>query len=330
MKQHLHFKSALMAITIVITAMTSATATAADPWPSTKPVKIITAFGAGSASDIVARMIAEHLSATFHQTFIVDNRPGASGIIAAEAVARSAPDGYTLFLTTNTAHSANPYLFKKLPYEPIKDYTPIARVCYFPFVLAVDAAKPIADVAQLLAYAKDPANKASYAYGNSTGQVAGASFNALAGLKATPVPYKSTPQALTDLSGGQVTFMFVDLASGQASLKSNRIRAIAVSSARRSALVPDLPPVAEAASLPGFDLAAWVGVLAPAGLAPDTQKKLSDAIQQYLARKEVVDKLTGMGADVASGSAADLETLMKTQLEVWGRKVRDAGIEPES
>ena len=301
---------------------------AAQSWPA-KPVRIVTAFGAGSASDIVARMIAEDLQSAFGQPFIVENKPGASGILAAEAVAKSAPDGYTLFLTTNTAHSVNPYLFKKLPYDPIKDFTAVARVCYFPFVLAVNANLPVKSVADLVAYGRANPQKLSYGYGNSTGQVASAALNSLLKLEATAVPYKSSPQVLVDLIGGQVTFIFGDLASSQAHLKAGRIRALAVSTEKRSALAPDLPTVAAAANLPGFDLAAWVGVLAPAGLSPDIRTRLSVQIDRMLARPDIADKLTAMGAEVAPASAADFDAYMRQQLEIWGRKVRDAGIQPE-
>ena len=297
-------------------------------WPA-KPVRIVTAFGAGSASDIVARLLAEELQVAFHQPFIVENKPGASGMLAAENVARSAPDGYTLFLSTNTAHSANPHLFKKLPYDPIGDFTPIARVCFFPFVLAVSAASPVRSVEQLIALGRSPLAKASYGYGNSTGQIAGAAFASLTKLDAAAVPYKSSPQALTDLIGGQVNFMFVDLASSQAHVKSGRVRLLAVSSEQKSPQAPDLPTLAAAANLPGFDLSAWVGVLAPAGLPPDITARLSEQINRTLQRKDIADRLVALGADVAPTSGAEFDRYMRAQLLSWGRKVRDAGMTPE-
>lgn len=300
---------------------------AAQDWP-TKPVRMVTAFGPGSASDIVARMIAEDLQATFKQTFIVDNKPGASGILAADNVAKSAPDGYTLFLTTNTPNSVNPHLFKKLPYDPIRDFTPIARVCYFPFVLAVSGTSTVRTFSEFLAQARSGA-KHSYAFGNSTGQVAGAAFTTLAKLDATAVPYKSTPQALTDLIGKQVDFMFVDLASSRPHMNSGRVRALAVTTEQRSVMLPELPTVAEGAKLPGFDLAAWVGVIGPAGMPPAIVGRLSAQINTMLNRKDTADKLAAMGAEVAAAPAAELDAYMRRQFDVWGRKVKDAGIEPE-
>jgi tripartite-type tricarboxylate transporter receptor subunit TctC len=192
----------------------------------------------------------------------------------------------------------------------------------------VNADSPIKTVADLLAFTKANQN-ISYAYGNSTGQIAGAAFSALTRMNATAVPYKSTPQAMTDLVGGRVTFMFGDLASSRPHLQSGRLRAIAVTSEQPSALAPDLPTVARTANLQGFDLAAWVGVVAPAGLPADITNKVSTAITSMLARKDVVEKLTTLGAEVAPANAATLQTYMVQQLDVWGRKVKDSGIQPE-
>ena len=297
-------------------------------WPA-KPLRIVTAFGAGSASDIVARLLAEDLQAALHQPVLVENKPGASGMLAADLVAKAPADGYTLFLSTNTAHSVNPHLFKKLSYDPIADFTPIARICFFPFVLAVPAASPAQSVAQLVALGRAPGGKLSYAFGNSTGQIAGAAFSALTHLDVAAVPYKSTPQALTDLVGGQVSFLFVDLASSQAQVKAGRVRLLAVTAAQRSPQMPDLPTLAVAAALPGFDLSAWVGVLGPPGLPADITQRVSEQIQRWLARKDIADRLVAMGADVAPSGAAELDRYMREQLQVWGRKVRDAGIVPE-
>ena len=300
----------------------------AQTWPS-KPVKIVTAFAAGSASDIVARLYARELQSEYGQPFVVENKPGASGFIAAEYVARAPADGYTVLLSTNTIHSGNPHLFKKLPYDPLKDFTPIARICNFLFILAVAADQPVKSVADLISYAKTNPSKVSFAYGNSTGQIAGAAFNNLAGLNGIAVPYKSTPQALTALVGGEVTYIFIDLASSQALLKGGRLRALAVTTEARSKLAPELPTIASSAQLPGFDLAAWVGILGPAGLPSDITNKLSVSINRITARKEVSDKLTSMGADISPGTSAELGFYMNQQFVAWRDKVKAAGIQPE-
>lgn len=300
----------------------------AQTWPS-KPIRIVTAFAAGSASDIVARLYAQELQTEYGQPFVVENKPGASGFIAAEYVARAPADGYTVLLSTNTIHSGNPHLFKKLPYDPLKDFTPIARICNFLFILAVAADQPVKSVAELISYAKVNPSKVSFGYGNSTGQIAGAAFNNLAGLNGIAVPYKSTPQALTALVSGEVTYLFVDLASSQALLKGGRLRALAVTTEARSKLAPELPTIASSAQLPGFNLAAWVGILGPAGLPSDITNKLSASINRITARKEVSDKLTSMGADISPGTSAELGVYMNEQFVAWRDKVKAAGIQPE-
>ena len=310
-------------------ALVGASPAQAQAWPD-KPIRIVTAFAAGSASDIVARLLAQYLQAEFGQAFVVDNKPGANGIIAAEFVAKAAADGYTLLLTTNTVNSGNPHLFKKLPYDALKDFTPIARVCNFLFVLAVPGDSPFKSVADIKSYAAANHGKLSYGYGNSTGQIAGAAFSRLAGLHdALAVPYKSTPQALTALGGSEVNFLFVDLASSQALLKSGRIRALAITTASPSPLAPDLPPLATSANLPGFDLAAWVGVIGPAGMPADVTQRLSASINSLLKRKEVVERLAGLGADVFPGTASELQAYMVVQYNSWRDKIKAAGIQPE-
>ncbi|MGE8610697.1 MAG: Bug family tripartite tricarboxylate transporter substrate binding protein, partial [Achromobacter veterisilvae] len=267
-------------------ALTLAGPAKAADYPS-QPVKLITAFGAGSASDIVARLIGERLQAALGQVVIVENRPGASGQIAADMVARAQPDGYTIMLATNTTHSSNPYLYKNLRYDPIKDFTPLVQVCNFPFVLAVSAKLPINSVDDLLRYGKTNPQSLNYAYGNSTGQISAASFDKLTGLKATAIPYKSTPQAMTDIIGGRATFMFVDLASATAHIQAGTLKALAVSTEKRSSLAPSLPSISEALGQPGFDLAAWVGIFGPAKLPPPIAQRLGDELYKIVSSDEI-------------------------------------------
>jgi tripartite-type tricarboxylate transporter receptor subunit TctC len=300
----------------------------AQPYPN-KPIRLVIPFASGSATDIVARAIAEEMRVALGQPVVIESKPGASAQIGAEAVARSAPDGYTLFLTTNTSHSANPHMFRKLSYDPIKDFTPIGRVGYFPFLLTVDAKLPITTPAELVAYTKANAGRVSYGYGNSTGQVAGAALNNLMKLGAQSVAYKSTPQALTDLAGGQVAFLFVDLASSQQFLKSGRIRAIAVSTEKRSQMAPELPTLGETLGLQGFDLSAWVGMFGPAGLPADVTARLSATLQKIVDSREFREKMETIGGEASSAGSAEFGAYVARQLEVWGQKVRDAGMQPE-
>lgn len=219
---------------VVLATLTYTSVQAQHVYPS-QPVHMITAFAAGSASDIVARMIAEKLQGELGQPVIVENKPGASGQVASDFVARAQPDGYTIMLATNTTHSSNPYLFKQLRYDPIADFTPLVQVCNFPFVLVVGSKVPANNIEELLAYGKKHRDSVNYGYSNSTGQIAAAAFDQITGMRGAAIPYASTPQAMTDIIGGRTTFMFVDLASAAGHIKSGSLRALAVSTENWSA-----------------------------------------------------------------------------------------------
>ena len=300
----------------------------AQAWPS-RPVRIIVPVGAGTFGDILARLVSDELQAVFKQPFTVENKAGASGIIAAEFVAKSAPDGYTLLIMTNSAHSANPHLFKKLPYEPVKDFAAIARICYVPFLLVVAQDSPIQSLGDLVARAKTNPGKLAYGYGNTTGQVAAAALATLAGVNLVAVAYKTTPQAMTEVVGGRVDFMFTDAGSSAALLKSGRLRAIAVTSEKRSALLPEVPTVEEGAKLPGYSVAAWAGLGAPAGLPGDIATKISNVLLDLIGRRNFAEKLHAMGAEPAPAPAAEFNAYLGRQLETWGQKIKEASIEPQ-
>jgi len=295
----------------------------------TRAIRIVTAFGSGSASDIVARRVAEQLQHRLGQAVVVENRPGASGQLAANQVARAQPDGYTLMFATNTTHASNPWLFKNLRYDPVKDFTPLAQVARFPFVLAVSGKLPIRDVNTLLQYAAANPDQRNYAYGNSTGQIAAASFDRLTGMQATAIPYKSTPQAMTDVIGGRALFMFVDWTSSATQIQAGNLVALAVSSEKRSALLPDIPSVTEALALPDFDLVAYAGLFAPAGIPPDIAEKLSTALYAIVSAPDFQQQLRSMGAEPAPANAQAFGVFVGQQLRLWGEKVRQAGIQPE-
>jgi tripartite-type tricarboxylate transporter receptor subunit TctC len=277
----------------------------------------------------MARMIAEEMRLALGQPFIVDNRPGASAQIAASAVAKSASDGYTLFLTSNSSHSVNPHMFKKLPYDPIADFTPVGGIAYFPFILAVNANLPVKTPQEFVAYARANIGKLNYAYGTPTVQIPAEALNRLEKLEAVGIPYKSSPGAMTDVIGGQAQFLVVDLASARPHLLSGRLRALAVTTSKRTALAPELPTIEETLKLKDFDLAAWTGLFGPAGLPKDVQEKLSNALQEVLAKPAVRERILASGAEPTPSDIPTFTALVKRQLEVWGRKVADAGIQPE-
>lgn len=272
--------------------------------------------------------MAEELRQALGQPFVVDNRPGASAQIAASAVAKSPADGYTLILTSNTTHSVNPHLFKKLPYDPIADFTPIGGVAYFPFILAVNANLPIHSAQDLVSYAQQNRGKMSYGYGTPTVQIPAEAINRLKKLDAIGVPYKSSPPALNDVVGGVLQFIVVDLASARPHLQAGRLRALAVTSAKRSALAPELPTIEEALGLKDFDLAAWTGMFGPAGLPKEVVSKVSSALQSALARPEVRERIIGLGAEPTPSDTPAFTELVKRQLGIWGRNVTLAGIQP--
>lgn len=309
-------------------ALGTASAPAAAAYPD-KDIRFITAFAAGSASDIVARLIAERLQAAMHQPVIVENKAGASGQIAANFVAKAAPDGYTIMLATNTTHSANPYLFKTLHYDPIKDFTPIAQICNFPFVLAVSGKLPVSSVKGLLAYGKQHAANLSYAYGNSTGQISAAAFDKATGLNATAVPYKSSPQAMTDVIGGRASFMFADLASAGSYIQSGKLKLLGVTTRQRSSLAPDLPTIADAIGQPGFDLAAWVGIFGPAKMPQPIVDRLSSEIVKIVSSPDMRERLNRLGAEPTPAPADKFGLFVARQLSIWGQKVKEAGIPPQ-
>ncbi|OWT60168.1 Bug family tripartite tricarboxylate transporter substrate binding protein [Candidimonas nitroreducens] len=325
MKKPLRRKLLVMSCAL---AMGIAGTAASAAYPE-KDIRFITAFAAGSASDIVARLIAERLQAALGQPVVVENKAGASGQIAANYVAKSAPDGYTIMLATNTTHSANPYLFKTLHYDPIKDFTPIAQICNFPFVLAVSGKLPVNNVKELLAYGRKHASNLSYAYGNSTGQISAAAFDKATGLHATPVPYKSSPQAMTDVIGGRASFMFADLASAGSYIKSGKLKLLGVTTSQRSSLAPALPTIASAIGQPGFDLAAWVGIFGPAHMPQPVVQRLSSEIVKIVSSADMRERLNHLGAEPTPAPAGQFGPFVARQLAVWGQKVKEAGIPPQ-
>lgn len=300
---------------------------AQDAWPS-RPISLVIPFAAGSGTDAVGRVIAQKLSERLKQQVVVDNKAGASAQIGAEFVAKAKPDGYTLLMTTNTSHSANPSLFKTLRYDPIKDFTPIVRTGDLPFALVVSAASPIKSVKDLIDYARASPGKVSYATPNSTSLVSSETIRVMARIDILGVPYKSSPQALTDLMGGQLQMYVVDFGSGLPSIKGGKVRPLAVMAGKRSSFLPDVPPMSD--TLPGFDLISWNGIFGPAGLPRPIVERLAAEIQTILAEKDVQEKLANIGFEVSpSKSPEEFTKYVSEQLALWTRLIRQANIQPE-
>jgi tripartite-type tricarboxylate transporter receptor subunit TctC len=308
-------------------ALAAGTGTARAAWPE-RPVTMVVPFAAGSGTDTVARIVAEQLAAKLGQGVVVENRAGANGSVAATFVARANPDGYTLFMTTNTSHSANPSLMKNLSYDPVADFAPVARMGNLPFLLVVDPKLPVTSVAELVAHAKANPGKLTYASGNSTGIVAGATFAKRAGIDILHVPYRSTPPAITDIIGGRISMMFVDITASLTQINAGALRALAVTTAERSKLLPNLPSMQEA-GVAEFDITSWNGIFAPARTPPDVVGRLSRELTAIATDPAITKRLADIGFDAFPQTPDELGAFVKAQLANWSRMIREAGIEPQ-
>jgi len=299
----------------------------AQTYPS-RPVTIITPFAAGSVTDATARAIAQHLQEALGQSFVVENRAGAGGLLAANAVARAAPDGHTLLITTNTTHSAAPGLFKSVPYDPIKDFTPVARIGSFPSLIAVHPGQPIRSMQELVSYAKANPGKLSYAHGNSTGHITGEALKRRTGIDVVRVAYRSNPAAMTDLIAGHIPMMIPDFGVALPQVRAQKIRPLAVLTRERSATLPDLPTLHETV-MPNYDLLAWAGLFAPAGLPAPIATRLSAELEKMLVRPEVKERFLNSGVEVFFSGPQEFDHYVKSELTKWTSLIKEAGIEPE-
>jgi tripartite-type tricarboxylate transporter receptor subunit TctC len=300
---------------------------AAETWP-VRTVTIITPFAAGSVTDATARIVGQLLQEKFGQAFVVENKAGAGGMIAAQAVARAEPDGYTLLLTTNSTHSAAPALFKTVPYDPIKDFTPIARIGSFPSVVVVNPQLKINSIQELVAFAKANPGKLAYGHGNSTGYIAGEAIKHQASIDIIHVGYRSNPAAVTDLIAGHIPMMIPDLNNALPQIAEKNMRPLAVLTKDRSASLPDVPTLNETV-IPGFDLLAWAGLFGPANMKPEVVKALADALKETLARPDIQEKMRKSGIEPYWGDTEEFKAYVASELVKWTDVIKSAGIEPE-
>lgn len=301
-------------------------ASAQAPYP-TRNITLVLPFAAGSGTDTTTRLISKELGIALGTNMVIDNKAGANGSIAASYVARTAPDGYTLFVTTNTTHSANPYLLKTMSYDPVKDFTPIARTGDLPFMLVINPEIPANSVAELIALAKKDPGKYSYASGSSSAIVSGATFARLAGIDLLHVPYKSSPPALTDVIAGRVSMMFIDVPTGLPHVNGKALKALAVTTKRRSALLPELPTMDD--TVKGFDITSWQGYLGPANMPKEIVTKLNAEIRKIVERPDIKNQLAERGMEAFSGTPEEFDGFLKEQLVLWEKLIADAGIEKQ-
>ncbi len=300
---------------------------ASAQFPS-KPVRLIVPFGAGSSTDIVARIVAQPLGTALGQPIVVENRPGADGIIAAEQAARAAADGHTMLLATNSPLSAAPHLKKKLPYDPIADFTPISLVGRYTFFVVVHPSVPANTLQELIRYARANPDKLNYATGNTTSIVSTATFASLAGIRIVQVPYKTEPPAVTDLLSGQIQMMFSSYSTVAPHIREGKLRALVTTLDSRSPLLPEVPAITEA-GMSKFPIVPWAGMFGPGKLPADVVKRLNTELVAILNRPDVKEQFGRQAFAGASSSAEELGAFTKEQYEIWGKAIRDAGIQPE-
>lgn len=293
-----------------------------------KPITIIVPFASGSSADQMARGIGQALTEGLpnNPPVVIDNRPGANGFIAAQLAAKAAPDGYTLFYTTNTTQSANPYLFKKLPYDPVADFAPITGVATGAMVLTVPAASPVKTLADYIALAKK--GQVSFGAGNSSSRIAGEMFKQMTGVNLLFVPYKSNPPAVVDLVGGQIDSMFADTASSLPLIQAGKLRAIAFSGAQRTPFLPNLPTISEL-GVTGYALSYWGAMYAPHGTPPKLINLLNEKMVRGIESPPFKAILAATGLDPYTTTPEELANFQQSESKKWAKVIKGAGIDPE-
>ena len=299
-----------------------------QPYPS-KPVRLLVTYPAGGGADAMARLISPKLSEALGQPVLVENRGGASGTIAADLVAKSAPDGYTLMLDA-TNHAVNPSLFPKLPYDPERAFAPVTLLALFPNILVVTPSFPVSSVSELIAKIKAEPGKIAFASsGNGSAQhLAGELFRQRAGLDMLHVPYKGGGPALTDVMGGQVPIYFGNMASALPHVKGGKLKALAITSAKRSPAAPELPTIAES-GIPGYQVYEWNAIFAPAGTPPAIVNRLQAEIAKAVKIPEVRERMLALGGEIVASSPAELGAWVREQTASWAKVVRAGNIKPE-
>ena len=298
----------------------------AQSYPN-KPIKFVVPFSAGSATDNLGRILAQAMSEAMGQPITVENKAGANGILGAEVVKAAPADGYTFLVTTSTTQAANVHLYRKLPYDPVKDFTPIGKVGEVGFILMVNNDFPAKDMKEFIAYAKANPGRLAFGHGSSGSLVSAAMLSELASLQTINVPYKSIPPALTDLLGGQIQFAFADTGNAVSQMNGSRMRGLGVTTKKRASKAPNVPPIGDTVN--GYNVSAWFGLMAPAGMPADVQKKATATLMAVLAKPEVREKIQGVGIDLDVEDSATLAKTIDAEIKKWGGWVKTAGITPE-
>src|SRR5436190_3978068 len=312
-------------ILYAVALATIASVAIAQPYPS-KPIRFVVPYPPGGPLDTVARLLGQKVSESLKQPVVVDNKPGAGGNIGADAVAKSAPDGYTILMGAVATHAINPTLYANIPYDPIKDFQPVTQLASTPNVLIVNNSVPASNVREFIAYAKANPGKLNFGSGStgSAGHLAGELFKTMAGVDMLHVPYKGAAPAMQDLVGGQVQLMFDNFASASTQVKAGKVKALAVTTAKRSALAPDLPTIAES-GLPGFDINTWFGIFVPAGTPREAVDRLHAEFTRALALPDIREKITNLGAEPVGSRPEEFAAYVKSEGEKYARVIKASG-----
>ena len=309
---------------LAVALLVAACGALAQTWPG-KPIRLVLPYSAGTTTDVLGRLYAQKLAENLSQAVIVENKAGAGGNIAGEAVARSAPDGYTLTLSTSAVHATNPALYGKLPFDTIKDFSHVTFLASAPNMLAVNATVPAKNMAELIAYAKANPGKLTYlsAGSGTSPHMAGELLRSMAGIDITHVPYKNITQGFADLMGGQVSMTFYHVPVIYPFVKDGRLRALGVATRTRSALAPEVPPIAD--TLPGFEIRPWWGVSGPAGLPADVVDRLYNATAMILKDADTRQRYTTLGLEITQMTVREFNEFTVTELAKWTKIVKDSG-----
>lgn len=320
-----HLSRVVLALCALVLPVLSPLAQAQDAYPS-KPVRIVVPFGAGGGVDILTRVIAQHLSDALKQPVNIDNRAGAGGVVGVDAVAKAAPDGYTLVMATTGTHTINPGLYKSLPYDAAKDFEPITPVASVPNLLVLNMNVPARNLKELVAMAMAQPGKLSYAsFGNGTANhLSGAMFASMAGMDVVHVPYKAATQAVTDLIAGQTSYAFVNTPLALGHVRAGKLRAVAVTGGTRSAATPEFPTMEEA-GVPGFVVESWYGLFAPKGTPPAILARLHTEVLAVLAKPEVREFFAKQGADVVTATPAAFAAQIRSETTRWAEVIKATG-----
>ena len=319
----------LLRAIVAVAAVATTVQVTAQTFP-VKPIRVVVPFPPGGAVDFYARVVQQPLSELLGQTVVIDNKAGASGMVGAEAVAKSAPDGYTLLLGNIASLAINVGIYPRMPYDPLRDFTPIVRTVDVNYALVVNPALPVKTMAELVANAKANPGKLSYgsAGSGSLPQLAMELFKAQTGTDIIHIPYKGGGPMVTDLLGNSVQLVIADQANLMPHVATGKLRALAVASAQRSPNAPDLPTIAES-GLPGFNATAWQGLVGPAGMPPDVVKRLNEAVNRVMAMPAVREKLLTGGLDPVGGTPADFGRFIESEIGKWTKIAKDVGAKPE-